>query len=726
MIDVQVKSVRSRGRYGGAIISGRIVNSGEMRVIILNHAVLPDSESIYKGQVWRVSGKLESRDITPPFGNPIAELTILADSASLLHPSGENIIDYIANNPDIVGVGYVKASKLYGRFGTELLQIIEGKDVRSLQEVVSAESADAICKAFEQLNVARSLLFLDSVGIPQSIGRKVIDVYGADTQRQITEDPYRLLSFCGKWEVVDRFAISKCGIQLDEDLRLQAAVEEALYRCFDNGSTAADEAKLKRVLISLLGSAELAHEALSLGSTNGQYYRTELYHPAGAWLMERYIAERISAINKYHDGGQLGLIPDEASIEDVVALFETTENIELTDDQRKAVVTSALNRFSLILGGAGVGKTTVLKCVYAAMKSLDPFWVVYQLALSGKAAKRMTESTHLDSYTIEGFLRNVKREEIPDNAWIVVDEASMVDVVSFYRLLRHIPNSARLILIGDPYQLPPVGPGLVLHVLVNSAAPQTTLTVVKRQSEESGIPQVAAAIRAGKWPSLPTYRDGLEQGVSFALCDESHIEETVAEIYKQIGGDGSSHEIKILSPTRSGFGGVQSINAALQMYFRNGAPSISYVDEEFGVVDYWSNATKLKVGDLVMFTRNDYERDLRNGSLGVITERLIPGAHDDPVCVADFEGQEVMLDSSDLDAVDLAYAITVHKSQGSQFKRVIVPVRKSRLLDLTLLYTAITRGVCQVVLVGDMAAARAALKRISANLRIVGLPIFMS
>ena len=729
--EIQITSVRSRGASGGAIIAGRVQGGDDVRAVILDYKLLPDPNDIQKGQIWAVEGELAHKARTLPHGQQIREATITATRAVMQRPSGANLIDYIAHHPQIPGVGQVMARRLYDRFGPELTTIIEQGKTELLQTVVRADKADAICQAFRELNVTDDLRYLDAMGIRRSVGRKVVAFYGDETRRKIEEDPYRLLSFCGKWDRVDGFAQNKAGIAPDAPVRLLAAIEEALYRAFDSGSTAVPEAVLTERLRRLLEDRALTQKALALGENNGQFYcsgsnNNRMYHPAGAWLMESYIAQRLQQFRNDNHPGQHSLNAVLASLDAVIADYERQEGYPLRERQREAIATTSSQRFSLILGGAGVGKTTVLKGLYAVIKAREPFWSIYQLALSGKAAKRITESTGMESQTIAGFLRNVNSRDIPEGAWIVVDEASMVDVISFYRLLRHLPDNCRLILIGDPYQLQPVGPGLILHALVNTDIPQTTLTEVMRQTEASGIPLVAASIRSGDWPTLAPYPGGPSCGVSFVPCRDIEITETTLRVYEEIGGTGADHSVQILSPTKSGYGGTEPLNIALQQKLRHDSPWLTYRDEEHGHIEYLKGRQGFRHGDLVIFTRNDYELDLRNGSLGRVIEACEPEGADDPVCLVDFEGMVVPLTAQDLEYLELAYSITVHKSQGSQFERVIIPIRQSRLLDLTLLYTANTRGVSQVVLVGDQQAAQAALGRIAAHQRHTGLPYLLT
>ena len=305
----------------------------------------------------------------------------------------------------------------------------------------------------------------------------------------------------------------------------------------------------------------------------------------------------------------------------------------------------------------------------------------------------------------------------------------MVDAILMYRLLRHLPGGVRLILVGDPSQLPPIGPGLVLHALAGlPEIPQTELKVVKRQSAQSGIPQVAAAIRTSQPPAWAPYLGRADIGVSFVPCAPRELEAKTLEIYEQLGGCGADFSVQILSITNSSIGGVKNLNTALHNRYRAQTSRVCRHDPEFGMVGASTlNRDALCVDDLVIFTENDYALGLRNGSLGRIVRALPLAKPDDPCCICEFEGTEYLLDSLQIQALNHAYAITVHKVQGSQFGRIVIPIHSSRLLDQALLYTVVTRGIEQVVLVGDEAAALAAIRAgASAARRHIALPILLA
>jgi exodeoxyribonuclease V alpha subunit len=341
----------------------------------------------------------------------------------------------------------------------------------------------------------------------------------------------------------------------------------------------------------------------------------------------------------------------------------------------------------MILGGAGTGKTTVLKAIMWAVEKMNG--TVHAVALAGRAAIRMTEATGCPARTIAGFLGAAERGdlELGGSDLVVVDEASMVDLPLAYSLMRAIPEDARLLMVGDPYQLPPIGMGLVFSVYAaDDRIPKVELMQVHRQAKETGIPQIAAQIRMGTRPGLNPY-EGAKAGISFLPCTIAEAQAQVIELVSELGGPS---EVQILSPIKNGPSGIKAINAALHRLRTMGR-------------DEWQGYA---VDDPVIWLENDYDRKIWNGTLGGVQAAgptslfVLWDGHDKPMDMG----------LSDLDSLDLAYAISVHKAQGSQFRRVIVPVFKNRLLERTLIYTALTRATEQVVFIGDADALRQAVE----------------
>lgn len=704
-IQLRVTSIRSRGKPSGIIFAG-ITETQERYVTVCNHNIVHDSSIVDRGQQWIVSGVLTRWN---------DELQINATSAQLVSPSGRNIVEWIANSTLCAGIGPVKAAKLYKRFGPALLDHISNKNIDALTEIVTPEAADLLCHAFETQKVAGTLFWLDQMGIHRQIGQKIVGFYGEEAQAKVEANPYRLVSFAEKWKVIDQLAQSRFRIGEDDPRRLEAAVEEALYSGIKDGHTCLPSKDVKARLYKLLGSQTLGAKALALDHNSTQYRRSsDFYQPTGTYIIETYVATRLLEIARGEVSGQQSLLVnksvDEAVVARAIARYELSEGFSLTAEQRKAVLASAQSYLSLILGGAGTGKTTVLKALYQALEASQENIAIYQLALAGRAAQRMSEATGRESMTIAAFLNKVDTLELGHGSVIVVDEMSMVDVILMYRLLQHIPPGTRLILVGDPSQLPPIGPGLVLHVLAgHSSITQTELKVTKRQSTASGIPLVASAIRAHEIPTFAPYR-GKGSGVSFVPCTVGAMDETILRIYEELGGKGGDYTVQILSVTRSNVGGVHTLNSALHARYRQNSKQVQCYDSQFGVVNALTpEKVPFCVGDLVIFTENNYELGLRNGSLGVIVEALPVTDDGSDCCKINFEGTDYWFKSSQIHALAHAYSITVHKSQGSQFERVIIPIRRSRLLDQALIYTAVTRGVEQVVIVGDLDATREAI-----------------
>lgn len=733
-VQLRITSVRSRGKFGGAIFAGR-TEQGDQYVAVCHHKLIPDSSLVDKGQHWTIRGTPTLRESVMDNGFKVKETQIDANEAELVRPSGRNIISWIADCSDCPGIGQVKASRLYDRFGPTLVDHIEQKNLTALAEVISEDAAELLCNAFTKHKVANTLLWLDRVGIQRRIGKKITDFYTNKAQENIETNPYVLISFEASWKTVDELARQRFGVTLDDPRRLEAAIEESLYRGLKNGHTCLPASQLRTRLTTLLGNSyALADQALASDVFSTQYHEIDgIYQPTGMYLIENYLAKRLQAMVIGEDEqGQAGLFGrpsyDPRNVDIVIATYERSHRIQLSQEQKEAVRRSAGAYLSLIIGGAGTGKTTVLKALYEVLEDLHPNMPIYQLALAGRAAQRMAEATGRESMTIAGFLAKVDPGQIDLGSVVVVDEMSMVDVILMYRLLRHIPPGVRLILIGDPAQLPPIGPGLVLHALAGLASiPQTELKVVKRQSSASGIPTVAAAIRAHSVPTWAPYAGKTDYGVSFISCSPANLESTVGRVYGELGGNGTDYSVQILSITNSNVGGVKNLNAALHGRYWQSAEPVYCLDAEFGVVGCTTlERVPLKVGDLVIYTENDYTLGLRNGSLGRIVGALPVGESDEPCCVCDFEGTEYRLTATHMQALNHAYSITVHKSQGSQFERVIVPIRGSQLLDQTLIYTAVTRGVAQVVIVGNLEAVESAIRApASAARRHITLPTLL-
>ena len=675
--------------------------------------------SIEVGELWEVTGEETTQSIRVN-GLTKTEPLITASHLCLLKPSGSQIVQWLADNKKIHGVGAVKAQKLWDALGEELYDALDqGNGDPILTVLGSPAIVQNLLAVWTENGDTNTLRWMQKNQIQLDLARKVIRFHGTNALEALQEDPYRLLSFSASWEAVDSIARQKLDIMEHDPRRLRAAVEQALYDQMDKGHTCADKHLLKAPLKNLLGSSAMANDALALALENKSITQADdCYQSAGAWLMEQAVAEfvrdRISQPEQHQLFG--------GNLDDLIDAFENEEALELgisefrlNDAQRTAVKTSFKNGFSVITGGAGVGKTTVLKALYRLLDTTGR--PRFQMALSGRAAKRMLEATGERAFTIAGFLKNVTEAEMGDSPIIIVDEASMVDLATMYRLIRRLPPQCQMVLVGDPYQLPPIGAGLVLHCLTElDEVPVSKLNVVKRQSADSAIPRFAGAIRKGMWPD--NLSSNSEADVSAIECDNGQMVDAVLSLYEV-----DRENTQILAATRSNpFSGFNHISRACCYRYTagKGARSLRLDGEETGFYE----------GDLLLYTRNDWQRDLQNGLLGRLVE-----VFDSPQVVrwddagveaigwAKWEGRRAPLLESDVEWLEYGYAISIHKSQGSQFKRVIVPITKSRLLDRTLLYTAVTRAQEQVILVGNISAMeQAVVAPPMAHQRRVSLP----
>lgn len=600
---------------------------------------------------------------------------------------GAYFVKYLARA--VSGIGEATAQKLWNAHGAGLYKILAGKDPSPLVPILGDTRAVELLETYKEEMEERDVaVWLDEHRFDTRLANKVVHVWGKNGAALLKRNPYVMLTFA-PWEGVDD-AARRIGIALDDPRRLIGAVEGALYARLPQGHTAVSRTVLARAVQEMLGgSADLAEQAIDEALREGGAVTVPdgRLQPAGAAVMERYVETRIRELQQA--SRQEDLFQAAVSDQDIaaaIARFEATQAYVLTDEQRAAVVLAVNDGFGLILGGAGVGKTTVLRAAWVVCEAQGR--QIKQMALSGRAAQRMREATGRQAYTIAGFLREImqSKADIRAGTLLVIDEASMLDLPTTYRILRAMPAGARLLLVGDPAQLPPIGFGLLLHVAAKSGVPKVTLTKIYRQAESTGIPVVAAAVRAGTMPVLPLY-NGPRPGVSILPCVSDQLHNMLTDILADFDGQ---DECQILAPLRAGETGVNGINAYLHAICRAGRSCIPERD--------------IALGEPVVWTKNDWTLGLMNGSLGRIVDISDAGV------TAEFEGViHQFTDWAAVQPMELAHAITVHKAQGSQFRRVIVPVFPSKILDRTLIYTAITRATEQVVLVGDAGALRRAV-----------------
>lgn len=659
------------------------------------------------GQWWRVQGQAVAVDYEVD-GFRVVEQRITVSDAELLRPSGEHIVQLLSTSPAFPGIGEVKARRLWEQLGESLYDSLDAADVDTLAGAVGAELAQVLLEGWRQYGDATALRWFQKVGLSLRLSRKLLEVYDGDALAAVEADPYRLLAFGMTWSAADTLARQHFGLALDDERRLAAAVEAVMYQALDAGHTCATRHAVEAALSRLLGPGQVS-TALALAQESHCVQVTgERIHALGPRLIEQGVADALTA--------RLGAavpLATAADVEAFLARFERGEaaalgqaEFALNAAQREAVHAVAHQALVLITGGAGVGKTTVLKAVEALLEHCGQH--IYAMALSGRAAKRLSEATHRPAMTIAGFLRNVAPEGVLENSVLLVDEASMLDILLAYRLLNAIPATCRIVFIGDPFQLPPVGPGLTLHALVNvPAVPRVELTEVRRFG--GAIAAGARAVREGQWPDLP---DSSSAALAFVPCVADAVADTVLQLYL---ADPTNTQVLTFTRER-GVASAKTLNGLCQRAVADQAPRLLvWSDERNRHED-----TGLRLGEPVLCTRNLHDWGLQNGRLGRIESieaepQSLHGAHGESKGLALAwvrwdDGERRPVTEEVLDALELGYAVTVHKAQGSQFARVLIPVYAARNLDRTMLYTALTRAKDQVILVGDVEVARRAVE----------------
>lgn len=712
---IRVLSVITQNR-NGAILRGQcITESGEIvdthKQIVARLHGRGVAVPVMAGQWWKVKGKVKTNSFINSGGFQMVEdqMEVLPGDAILKLPSGAHIVDYLKRNPRFKGVGPATADKLWETFTDRLIGILDAGDCHALEEVVSHGKALALVQGWHEEGLGKTLQWLSANGVGLVIGRRIAAHFGAEAENKIYENPYRLLSFAAGWPEVDVLATQTLGVALTDDRRLAAAVEETVYRRFSLGDTYVPLPDLIDGIRRLLDKEP--HQRDVIDAAIGHCERTgrllfdlqgNAYSP-GASILEDRVVQCIAV--------RQGLLSPACSVDGLISEYESREGngFLLNTEQRAAVHLVADHHFAVITGGAGCGKTTVLKAVCLVLEAQG--YDIVQVALAGKAVKRMQESTTRAAQTIASFIKKLNEGTVVDYSGpavgraILIDEASMVDLISFSALVRHLPDTVKIVLIGDPHQLPPVGPGLILHCLTDGVVPHVELKVAKRFGSE--IAEVANSIRDGVFPVLKEHGP-----VRFTEIGDNEMAEVAAKEYLAQPLDSV-----VLCSTRAL---AANINQRVQESLTKGRKEVMTWNDE---AECWA-AARLREGDLVICTRNHWDLGLQNGSMGKIVSVEHHG--DDQIGQMEWDDGVVRgFNDALLDDLVLGYALTVHKSQGSQWKRVVVCLpRSSTMVDRSLIYTAVTRAQTEVLLLGSQTGIQEQVRRKkAADRRRVGLPM---
>ena len=627
-----------------------------------------------------------------------------AESIVLLLPeSRDGIAKYLASGV-LPGVGEVIATRIVAAFGTEALTMLDSQPERLTQVPgISAKKAGAIKKAWgEHRGESTTLVLLQGHGMSPALARRILRAYGEQTSKIVQQYPYRLaLDIWGVgFKTADRIA-SSVGIGKEHPERLEAGLLHELGRVSEQGHVYCERTELVAVAARMLEVDTLLVE----GALDRLWAAERVVVEEGAVALTKlYRAEkRLAELVVDELARPTTLIPH---VEKAIAHFEKEQGIALSEQQQQAVWEAAKHRVVVITGGPGVGKTTLVRAIVEVFESakID----VHLAAPTGRAAKRLSEATGREAKTLHRLLEfdprsgSFKRgNDCPlDDGVLLVDEASMVDLQLALAVAEALPSEGRFILVGDIDQLPSVGPGAILRDFVASGQiPIVRLNVIFRQSGQSQIVSNAHRLQQGL---LPEVSSRPEVKSDFFVVERRDAEQAAADIVhlvtkripERFGFDPKT-EIQVLTPMHRGVVGTQELNQRLQEALNPEGVSLSL------------RGANVRVGDKVMQTHNDYEREIFNGDSGTVLE-VFP---DDRSIVVDFDGRKVTCEDDELDSITLAYAISIHKSQGSEYPVVVVPVLTNHfvMLNRNLIYTAMTRARKLCVLVADPRALRIAV-----------------
>lgn len=630
-------------------------------------------------------------------------------------PSGAAaIFDYLSSRT-IKGIGPATAAAIVAQFGDDSLNVIRDHPEKlAAMKGIGRKKAEEISAAFRQQAGMRMLMeFLGSAELPPILALRLYRYYGDEALEQVKENPYILSSvqIGASFAQADALALTQ-GIDSDAPERIAAALLFELRHNADNGHCFLPAEKLTAATAQLIGvAAEQIQEGLDILLDSGEVIREQVANADACYLAELYGAEVYSARRLREMAGHV-YENTGVSAERVIEKLEAEQRITLSQLQKAAVEAAASRQLLVITGGPGTGKTTSVRAVLALFDALELDTML--AAPTGQAAKRLSTLTGRDASTIHRLLeasfspetdsvtfRKNEKDRLRCGA-LVVDECSMVDISLMRAVLAAIGPACRLVLVGDADQLPSVGPGSVFRDIIRSGVAETVrLTEIFRQQEESRIVLCAHQINHGQMPDLRMNRDGF---YFMRRRDGEQTAQTIVELCSRRLPDNMgipASQIQVLSPTRKGPAGTENLNHLLQEALNPwaaGKPEFSYAGRTY------------RVGDRVMQIRNDYDimwktQELEtgygvyNGDIGFI-QNIDPAGE---TLTIDFDGRTAEYGFEQAAELEHAWAMTVHKSQGSEYRAVVFSAARAapQLMYRSLLYTAVTRAAELLVVVGD-------------------------